>query len=92
MADTAIHIPGGAVEGIEAGTADVEGAMQEMGSAGMGGASKGFAKSSMGASSSGDGGMNIVVNFNGTREDFPDLESRIADLFERMRNLAPRTT
>ncbi len=92
MADTAIHIPGGAVEGIEAGTGDVEGAMEEMSTAGMGGASKGFAKSAAGASSSGDGGINVVVHYNGTREDFPDFESRVADLFERLRGLAPRTT
>lgn len=90
MADTAIHIPGGAVEGIEAGTGDVEDAMTEMGTAGMGGASKGFAKRAAPASSDG-GNTYITVNYAGTREDFPDFETRFADLVERLRGLAPRT-
>ncbi len=91
MADTAVHIPGGAVEGIEAGTSDVQGAMQDMGNAGMDGASKGFGKGGKGAASD-SGSISLVVHYNGTREDNPDLETRLLDLLERVRGLAPRAT
>ncbi len=91
MADTAIHIPAGAAEGIEAGTGDVAGAMEDMGDAGMGGAAKGFGKG--GAKKSGSGGdINVVIHYSGTREDFPDFETRLAEAFEKLRGLAPRTT
>jgi hypothetical protein len=90
MADTAIHIPGGAVEGIETGTGDVADAMQDMGDAGMGGAAKGFGKG--GAKKSGGGDTyNVNVQYSGTREDFQHFKTLLADALEEARGLAPRT-
>ncbi len=90
MEDKAEEIPAGAVVGVNNGTGDLEDAMTDMGSAGMSGASKGFGKGGKGAASD-SGSISVVVHYNGTREDNPDLETRLLDLLERVRGLAPRS-
>ncbi len=93
MADTAIHIPGGAAVGIEAGTGDVVEAMEDMGDAGMGGASKGFAK--QGGTKAGGGGgdvYNLNVQYSGAKEDYEDFETKFLNTVAKLRGMAPRTT
>jgi hypothetical protein len=93
MADTAVHIPGGAAVGIEAGTGDVVEAMEGMGDAGMSGASKGFAKP--GGTKSGGGGdthYHVTVEYSGKREDNPGLAAQIRDILQQASLRAQRAT
>jgi len=95
MADTAIHIPGGAAVGIEAGTGDVVDAMEGMGDAGMAGSSKGFGKAKgAGSGASGGGGdvYNLNVQYSGKKEDFPDFETMFLQTVQKLRGMAPRST
>lgn len=103
MADTSIHIPGGIVEGVQAGTPDVKAAMEDMGTAGVNASNKGLAKNggAEGVTSGGAAGRGssrggdiyqITVEYAGKREDNPDLVTQLLSLLEQARGLAPRTT
>lgn len=83
------YVAEGAAIGIDKGAGDVAESMGDMGEGGAKGAAKGFGKGGAKASNGEGVTINGGIHYHGSREEFPDFETRLLNTLARARGMVP---